>query len=151
MIDIRYKNYDELKIKIEKEALISSTTSAIAKKIIKMENVNRNFHDWYTYWLVIDKETGNGIGFIGFKGTPDENGYVEVGYSISPLHRNKGFMTEALKSMAAWAEEEKNCKGIIAYALKTNGASHKVLLKCGFKSSSIDEYIKYFKLQFNNK
>lgn len=146
--DITFKDFDELKINIEKESLLSSTKSAISKKVIKMEEVNKSFHEWYTYWLIIDKGTGKGIGFIGFKGTPDEKGYVEVGYSISRLYRNKGLMTEAMKAMAEWAKGEKSCKGIIAYALASNTASHKVLLKCGFKESSIDEGIKLFKIQF---
>lgn len=151
LININIKNYDELKTKIEKESLISSTRNAIAKKIVKMENINKNLHVWYTYWLMINKDTGRGIGFVGFKGIPDEKGYVEVGYSISPLYRNKGLMTESLRAMIKWAGSEKICRGIIAYALKSNVASNKVLTNCGFKESSFDEYIKLYKLQINNK
>ncbi|MDO5517105.1 MAG: GNAT family N-acetyltransferase [Clostridium sp.] len=148
LIGINIKKYDNLRTEIEKEALITSTKNAIAKKIVKMENINERLHVWYTYWLIIDKETDKGIGFIGFKGIPDEKGYVEVGYSISPSHRRKGLMTEALRAMEKWTCSKKDCKGIIAYALKSNLGSHKVLINCGFKDSSADEYIRAYILKF---
>ena len=37
-----------------------------------MKKVNEDVHEWYTYWLIIDKDNEKGIGFIGFKGLPDD-------------------------------------------------------------------------------
>lgn len=118
---------------VDSEALSDSVHSAIAKKIKKMHSVNEVLHHWYTYWLIVDKETKKGIGFIGFKGVPNENGYSEIGYSISPNYRRKGLMTEALKTLMEWACVAPNCKGVVANVLKANIGSIKVLTNCKFR------------------
>lgn len=124
---------------IEPEAMFDTVLLAIAKKIKKMQSVHEDNHNWYTYWLIIDKKTEKGIGFIGFKGLPDENGYSEVGYSISPNYRKKGLMTEALRKLMAWANESPSCKGIVANVLKTNIGSIKVLSNCTFQLVNSNE------------
>lgn len=118
---------------IESEAIHDFVKVAISKKIEKMRKVSEYNHLWYTYWLIINKANGKGIGFIGFKGIPDENGYVEVGYSISHNYRRKGFMTEALSSLVDWSSKDSNCNGVIATkVLKTNVGSNGVLNHCNF-------------------
>ncbi|AKN29824.1 acetyltransferase [Clostridium carboxidivorans P7] len=124
---------------IEIEAVSNSVKSAVSKKLSKMKYIGSEFHEWYTYWLIISKNNEKGIGFIGFKGLPDENGYLEVGYSISPNHRKKRIMTEALKTLVTWASEFQDCRGIIARVLKSNIGSHKVLTNCNFKVNSSNE------------
>lgn len=130
---------------IESNALSDSVKSAILKKTEKMQKAHEDMHEWYTYWLIIDKDNGNGIGFIGFKGLPDENGYSEVGYSISPDYRKRRFMTEALEALINWAYGFQSLKGITAKVQKTNIGSTKVMNNCNFKLvSSIDQENNYF-------
>jgi RimJ/RimL family protein N-acetyltransferase len=124
---------------IEPEAIFGTVLMAIAKKIKKMQSVHEDNHSWYTYWLIIDKKTEKGIGFIGFKGLPDEDGYSEVGYSISSNYRRKGLMTEALRTLMVWASETPSCKGIVANVLKTNIGSIKVLSNCTFQLANTNE------------
>jgi RimJ/RimL family protein N-acetyltransferase len=124
---------------IELEAISDSVKLAISKKLNKMKNINKDVHEWYTYWLIINKDNEQGIGFIGFKGLPNENGYSEVGYSISPNYRKQRIMTEALKTLVVWAFEFEECKGINAKVLKSNIGSHKVLNNCNFKINSSTE------------
>ncbi|QAA32109.1 GNAT family N-acetyltransferase [Clostridium manihotivorum] len=129
-----------LKIFIEAEALSDSIQSAISKKIEKMKHVSDKVHQWYTYWLIIDKASEKGIGFIGFKGLSNEDSYIEVGYSISPNYRKKGFMTEALKTLIDHTYTFKTFKGITAKkVLKTNIGSIKVLTNCNFSLIGSDE------------
>ena len=118
---------------IEAEAVSDSVKSAISKKLLKMQKVNEDIHEWYTYWLIVNKEKQKGIGFIGFKGLPDKKGFVEVGYSISPDYRKRRLMTEALETFMKWAHGFHDCSGITAKVLKTNIGSAKVLNNCGFK------------------
>jgi diamine N-acetyltransferase len=136
------------KIQIDLEAVSGSIKSAMSKKLIKMKMAGEEIYEWYTYWLIIDKITKTGIGFIGFKGAPDENGYSEVGYEISSNYRRKGLMTEALSILVKWAVDDLSCKGITAKVLKTNIGSHKVLNNCNFKinnsSEDTNEYILIF-------
>jgi len=134
--ELQYINNNEInnmETLIELGSVLDSVKVAISKKIIKMQNLNEDFHEWYTYWLIINKEELKGVGFIGFKGLPDANGYSEVGYSISSNYRKKGFMTEALETLINWAYGFQYSKGITAKVLKTNIGSIKVLTNCNFK------------------
>ena len=127
---------------IEPEAIFDFVKLAISKKLEKMKNVDEENHEWYTYWLIIDKPNQKGVGFIGFKGVLDENGFSEVGYSIASSCRRKGYMTEALSMLINWASNFENCKGITAKkVLKGNIGSNNVLKNCKFKliSSTSEE------------
>jgi RimJ/RimL family protein N-acetyltransferase len=124
---------DKMKIQFDSETISDSFRAAITKKIEKMSRISEKLHPWYTYWIIVDKATNKGIGLVGFKGTPDEKGYSEIGYGMSPSFRKKGLMTEAVITLIEWAQSTPNCKGIIARALKTNTGSIKVLKNCGFQ------------------
>jgi len=118
---------------IEPEALEEPSLMAMSRKVERMKEADVADHDWYTYWLIIRKDTNTGIGFIGFKGLPDSQGYVEVGYGISAIHRRQGLMSEALEQIVAWADADPRCRGVTAiHVLKTNIGSQKVLANCGF-------------------
>lgn len=145
LLYINKNEFTKIQTSIEKEALLDEVKIAIDKKIDKMKNINTNVHEWFTYWLIISKSSHKGIGFIGFKGIPNENGYTEVGYSISSNYREKGFMTEALYLLINWASKYPECKGITAAkVLKTNIGSNKVLNNCKFTlENSSDEYNNY--------
>ncbi|WML32628.1 GNAT family N-acetyltransferase [Clostridium sp. OS1-26] len=149
LLHINNNELDNIETPIELEAIFDFVKLAISKKVEKMQKVCEDTHDWYTYWLIIDKDNGKGIGFVGFKGIPDENGYSEVGYSISPNYRKKRLMTEALETLLKWAYEFQDSKGIVAKVLKTNIGSHKVLNNCNFKlvcsTKQEDKYILKFR------
>jgi ribosomal-protein-alanine N-acetyltransferase len=81
---IKNNNVDALKTTVWPGTLSDVVLSAITKKIDKMQNIKEKFHKWYTYWIIINKENRNGIGFVGLKGI-NENGYTEIGYNISPI------------------------------------------------------------------
>lgn len=142
---INNNEFKKIQTLIEEEALTDIVKLAISKKINKMENIDEFLHQWFTYWLIIRKDNHNGIGFVGFKGVPDEKGYTEIGYSISTNYRNCGYMTEALKLLLNWASKYPTCKSITATkVLKTNTGSNKVLNKCQFELiNSTDEFNNY--------
>ncbi len=136
---INNNEIDNVETPIELESILDSVKLAISKKLMKMQNINEDIHEWYTYWLIINKENQNGVGFIGFKGLLDIDGYSEVGYSISSNYRKKRFMTEALETLINWAYRFQGSKGITAKVLKTNIGSIKVLNNCNFKLVSSTE------------
>ena len=55
---------------------------AVRMKIEKMGKVDQSLHPWYTYWLIVITSEQTGAGMAGFKGAPDGNGWVEIGYGI---------------------------------------------------------------------
>lgn len=94
---------------------------------------NKKNHLWYTNWQIILKDENVVIGSACFKGQPNENGEVELGYGINESFRNKGYMTEAAKALYQWALELPHVSCVTAETEKTNEASHKVLEKCGLE------------------
>ena len=121
-------------IPISKDITAGRVEKAIKMKLEKMRNTSKAYHEWITYWLLVIKSKSLGVGLLGFKGFPDENGYAEIGYGIDYAHRSKGYITEAVIAMANWAFDEPACQVIIApETQKTNPASNRVLEKVGMQ------------------
>lgn len=88
---------------------------------------------WHAVWA-IEGLGGERIGDLSFKGvSPD--GVTELGYGIDEGHRGKGYATEAVKAMAAWAFGHEGIRAVEAETEAGNGASRRVLEKCGFAAT----------------
>ena len=125
---------DALALSIVVELVTPPVRRAITMKLGKMTDAPPSDLPWYTYWLIIVKQDDvrTGSGLVGFKGTPDEAGSVEIGYGIDPAFRGKGYMTEAVQALITWAFQYKHCQVVTANrVLKSNLASSHVLLKVG--------------------
>lgn len=88
-------------------------------------------------WLIL--AGGELIGDVGFKGPPDEDGAVELGYGILSHHRNHGFATEAVRGLCGWAAADPSVRAIHAVCLRSNLASARVLEKASFQQIGSDE------------
>jgi ribosomal-protein-alanine N-acetyltransferase len=71
------------------------------------------------------------IGETGFHGPPDGPGTVEVGYSIVPAYRGRGFAAEATRALIQHALARPGIRRIIAECLDDNVASIGMLEKLG--------------------
>jgi [ribosomal protein S5]-alanine N-acetyltransferase len=91
--------------------------------------------EWYN-WYAITKPDENGIsnliGAGGYTGAPDENGNVEIGYSVVTEYRGKGYATEFIQALIKRAFSFTDVKKIIAQTTPENIASRKVLEKLSF-------------------
>jgi ribosomal-protein-alanine N-acetyltransferase len=122
----------ELGLSISRSILTERVRRAIEIKVSKMTQAEENTHVWYTYWLVVVTQEPFGAGLAGFKGYPDEDGEVEIGYGIDPSYQGKGYTTEAVQALIAWALGEPDCKSVIAPDTKKwNIASNRILEKVG--------------------
>ncbi len=86
--------------------------------------------DWHGYFFILPTGSilvGNG----GFKGKPDKSGTVEIGYEIASEHWNRGFATEAVQGMIAYAFAHPEVQAVIAHTLAQINASNTVLKKVG--------------------
>ena len=73
------------------------------------------------------------IGDMGFRGGLDDAGAVEIGYSIVPAYRNRGYATEMASSLIAWAFQQLDILTVVAECLHDNIGSIKVLEKLGMR------------------
>ena len=82
-------------------------------------------------WLVIDKGEQTLIGDAGFQGAPDAGGTVEIGYSVLPAFRQRGYAFEAVQALVQWAFTQPDVRRIVAECLDDNTASIRILQKLG--------------------
>ena len=57
-------------------------------------------------WLlraIVDRDEGVAVGYVNFHAPPDERGMVEIGYTIVPSRRRRGYASEAAEGMWRWA------------------------------------------------
>ncbi|MEK4247459.1 GNAT family N-acetyltransferase [Psychrobacillus sp. FSL K6-2684] len=100
---------------------------------------------WGT-WLVVEKRNGKVIGDIGFKGKPDADNQVEVGYGFLKEYWNKGYATEAVGAIMQWAFATGLVEVIIAETLLDNYGSMRVLEKLDMKKVETSEEMVNWKL-----
>jgi len=86
---------------------------------------------WASDWTVRLKQ-GESIGGIGFKGPPDSDGRVEIGYGIFEAYRRCGYASEAVGAMLNWAFAQPGVRCVCAQTEEDNSISQRVLLKNGF-------------------
>lgn len=91
---------------------------------------------WYSFWLLIRKEGRVAVGSAVFKGPPDATGTVEIGYGLGKAFEKKGFMTEAVGAICAWALRQEGVLHVTAETERAGFASQAVLKRCGFEKVS---------------
>ncbi|WP_349315498.1 GNAT family N-acetyltransferase [Chitinophaga sp. MM2321] len=84
-------------------------------------------------WIIVSAKDKAVLGDVGFKGRPDKNGLVEIGYSLLPEYRNQGYMQEAAAALIGWAFQQPYVKRVVAECDVTNIPSMKVLQKLGMQ------------------
>jgi len=84
----------------------------------------------YACWYIIGH--GRLVGVIGFKGPPDPEGLVEIGYAIIETEHRKGYGVEAAGLLVARAFNDHRVHCVKAETLPHLTASQKVLTRCGF-------------------
>ena len=82
-------------------------------------------------WLIIERDTNTVVGDVGFMGPPD-GGLVEIGFSVIPESRRRGYATEAARSLTEWAFRDPAIREITARSEPENEASARVLRAAGF-------------------
>ena len=72
------------------------------------------------------------VGSGGFKGCPQPDSTIEVGYSVLPQYQGCGYATEAAAGLLSWAFAHSEVSRVIAETLPDNARSIRVLEKLGF-------------------
>jgi RimJ/RimL family protein N-acetyltransferase len=86
---------------------------------------------WRHGFLLVERESSLAVGTAGFKGPPDAEGTVEIAYGVVPSREGRGYATEAVDALVAYARQAR-ARRIRAHTLPERNASTRVLEKCGF-------------------
>ncbi len=82
--------------------------------------------------IVIDDATGTPVGHAGFHAPPTADGMVEIGYSIDPLLRRRGFARATVAALLARCAAEPAVVTVRASISPTNAASLATIAGYGF-------------------
>jgi [ribosomal protein S5]-alanine N-acetyltransferase len=82
-------------------------------------------------WIMIERDTNSVVGDIGFMGPPDD-GTVEIGFSVIPDRRRRGYASEAAERLVAWALEQPEISEVVATCDPDNEASARTLSAADF-------------------
>lgn len=101
---------------------------------------------WHCQWTAVLKEERRIVGSLAFKGPPNREEAVEIGYGFDPSYHNRGLATEAVGEMVRWALSEDGVETVIAETANMNVASMRVLQKVGFVITSATQRYLYWKV-----
>ena len=101
-----------------------------------------------TFWIAVEKRSKTIVAELGFKGAPNSLGFIEIGYGTMPTQRNKGYMTEAVSAIIAWARSQEQVKGVLAETNETNLGSIRVVEKNNFRRYGRKDKMILWKIAF---
>jgi RimJ/RimL family protein N-acetyltransferase len=90
-----------------------------------------------------DGSSGTGpavVGNAGFHGPPDDEGRVEIGYSVLEEHRRRGYAEETVRALMAWATAEHGITRFRASISPDNAASLSLIRKLGFAQAGAQHH-----------
>lgn len=76
------------------------------------------------------------LGHCGFHGPPEAVGRAEIGYTVMPAHRGKGYASEAAMALVGWAWQQGE-ETVYASVSPHNAASLAVVRKLGFVQTGV--------------
>jgi RimJ/RimL family protein N-acetyltransferase len=86
------------------------------------------------------------IGDIGFHGPPTQGGAVTVGYGLAPGARGRGYATEALKAVVAWALAQPEVAWVEADTTHANQPSQRVLERAGMRLVDRSDQLRFYRV-----
>jgi RimJ/RimL family protein N-acetyltransferase len=92
----------------------------------------------FGYWVVRETATGRFVGDVGLADfqrevEPSLNGAPESGWVLAQWAHGKGFATEAVRAVLAWAGENLGAPRTVCMIDPGNAASMHVAEKCGYR------------------
>ncbi|HEX7071744.1 MAG TPA: GNAT family N-acetyltransferase [Rhodothermales bacterium] len=89
---------------------------------------------WWLYYVVLRVEEGDVVvGTVGYKGDPDAEGIVEIGYGTLSQYRRRGIASEAARALVDRAFRDPAVKYVAAETFPDLIPSLGVMAKCGFR------------------
>lgn len=128
---------EELKLEKSPRSISPELREALEDSIIPLVEDSKKNYLYATLWTLILKEENKMVGDLCFKGEPNIDGEIEIGYGTYFEFRRKGYMTEAVSEMLKWAKSQPKVLKVLASTEKNNISSQRILRNNNF--SQIEE------------
>jgi len=102
----------------------------------RLENEPHLSQGWLAWYMILKDDGGSGpvlIGNCGFKGPPGADGMVEISYSVLTAYQNRGYGSEAVAGLLAWAFAHAEVSCVAATTYPELRPSVRLLEKLGFQ------------------
>ena len=98
-------------------------------------SVDPTIHTWLGRAMVLTEEDGSRrvVGSIGFHGPPDKKNRLEVGYSVDPPYRRRGYASESVRALFDWAHSAHGIETFVASISPDNEPSLRLAKAFGFQ------------------
>jgi ribosomal-protein-alanine N-acetyltransferase len=93
---------------------------------------------WWN-WLIVDREAREAVGSVAFGGPVNPGGQVLVGYAIYAEYEGRGYATEAVRALVAWAFGQPGVREVRALAPVWNTPALRVAENVGMRPVAADE------------
>jgi ribosomal-protein-alanine N-acetyltransferase len=93
---------------------------------------------WWN-WLAVDRESDTAVGSVAFGGPVNPEGAVLVGYAMYTEHEGRGYATEAVRAMVAWAFSQPGVREVRALAPVWNTPALRVAENVGMRPVASEE------------
>jgi len=110
---------------------IDITTSVLSDWVSQYQ-AGPNYH-----WAIVELKNNELIGSIGLVKLSEFNERGEIGYCIAYDYWNQGIVTEALSEIIKYLFNDIGFNKLTAKHATQNGASGKVMIKCGMKLEGV--------------
>ena len=90
-------------------------------------------YKWFAVWIITTKAENKLLGSAGFKGCPDGDGEVELGYGVNENHRGNNYADEAAVALCQWALLQQDVRAVTAETALANMEPENLVEKAGLK------------------
>ena len=88
---------------------------------------------WLMRAIVLPDPERTMVGHIGFHGRPNDDGAAELGYTVFPEFRRRGYATEAIRGLMDWALRQHSVRRFLVSISPENDPSLAMAAKLGFR------------------
>lgn len=118
--------------------MVWSVTTSEEAAVARMERTIafQAAHDYH--WIVIEKASGQAIGWVGMEALSDDV-WGETGIAIGSAFTGKGYGKQLLNFLTDYVKEQFAAKRFVACCRRENLASRGMQLSCGFVYTHSEE------------
>jgi RimJ/RimL family protein N-acetyltransferase len=87
----------------------------------------------FGYWVVIEKSSGDFMGWFHLRPNRNDQSVVELGYRLGKKYWGRGYATEGSKALIQYGFDRLNLEQIFAHAIQNNAPSIRVMEKIGMR------------------